>query len=140
MKKIKSLIILFLLLFISVLFIYLIFKKKQYLYIILLLVNIILINYFYLTRNGSIRLCFILNGITKYKYENIDYENNNSYLNPYELDNKIYYLECKNYGVIKIANKYQYKSFIFNEVFILIKIISNDIITNYKQRIKNGNI
>ena len=58
----------------------------------------------HLIKKGSIKLCFFLNRISNYTYENIDYEINKPYLNQYELNNQIYYLECKTYLFIKISD------------------------------------
>ncbi len=42
-------------------------------------------------------------------YENIDYDNDVSYLNPIEINGEIIYLECKNYGVIKVSKYYDFE-------------------------------
>lgn len=110
MKKIKSLILLFILIILSFILTYLTIKKN-YLYLIPIIINIILINNYYLNRKGSIKLCFFLNRISNYTYENIDYEINKPYLNQYELNNQIYYLECKTYLFIKISDLKDLSSF-----------------------------
>ena len=57
------------------------------------------------TRDGSIRLGLLLAGFNPLiNYENIDYENGGSYLNQIEVDDHIIYLECKNYGLLKVAS------------------------------------
>ena len=69
----------------------------------------ILIYYFYFTRDGSLRLGLIREGISPFVYiENIDYENNERYLNQIEVNDKIIYLECFNYGPIKLARLYKF--------------------------------
>lgn len=111
MKKIKSLILLFILIILSIILTYLTIKKRIYLYLIPIIINLILINNYYLNREGSIKLCFFLNRISNYTYENIDYEINKPYLNQYELNNQIYYLECKTYLFIKISDLKDLSSF-----------------------------
>ena len=73
-----------------------------------LIISIMLIltwYYFFFTRDGSIRLGLLLAGFNPLiNYENIDYENGGSYLNQIEVDDHIIYLECKNYGLLKVAN------------------------------------
>lgn len=65
--------------------------------------------YVLFTRDGSIKLGLLLSGYNPFTtYENIDYENGNNYLNQIEVNDKIIYLECKNYGIIKIASYYNF--------------------------------
>ena len=62
------------------------------------------------TRDGSIKVGLLLSGYNPFTdYENIDYENGNSYLNQIEIDNQIIYLECKTYGVFKVASFHDFK-------------------------------
>lgn len=65
--------------------------------------------YLLCTRDGSIRLGLFISGYNPFiNYENIDYENDNSYLNQIEVNDEIIYLECKNYGIIKLARYYDF--------------------------------
>ena len=82
-------------------------KKIVSLLLIILLVQFL--NYLFFTRDGSIRLGLILSGYNPFvSYENIDYENGNSYLNQIQINNEIIYLECKSYGALKIASYYKF--------------------------------
>ena len=77
--------------------------------ILILFLLVILLNYLLLTRDGSIRLGILLSGYNPFiSYENIDYENGNSYLNQIEIDEMIIYLECKSYGPIKTSSYYSF--------------------------------
>ena len=77
---------------------------------IYLLVIFILLGIYYIlfTWDGSIRLALLLSSNNPLiAYENIDYENNNNYLNQIEINNRIIYIECKTYGIIKVAKYYK---------------------------------
>ena len=83
--------------------------NKKLISAFLILLLIILMNYLLLTRDGSIKLGLILSGYNPFiTYENIDYENGISYLNPIEINNEIIYFECKSYGLIKVAHLYKF--------------------------------
>ena len=80
---------------------------KRFVFIIL---PFFIICYFLFTRDGSIKLGLLLSGNNPFiSYENIDYENGNSYLNQIEINNEIIYLECKTYGIIKLASYYDFE-------------------------------
>ncbi len=80
---------------------------KRLLFIIFLFLIVL---YVLFTRDGSIKLGLLLSGYNPFiTYENIDYENGNNYLNQIEIDNQIIYLECKTYGLIKIARYYNFE-------------------------------
>ena len=67
-------------------------------------------SYLLFTRDGSIKIGLLLSGNNPFTYyENIDYETGNSYLNQIEVNNEIIYLECKTYGIIKIASYYNFE-------------------------------
>lgn len=84
-------------------------KKKICSIIILVLCGIIY--YLFFTRDGSIKIGLLLSGYNPFvSYENIDYDNDVSYLNPIEINGEIIYLECKNYGVIKVSKYYDFES------------------------------
>lgn len=73
------------------------------------MINLILFNYLFFTRDGSIKLGLLLSGYNPFiEYENIDYENNKSYLNQIQINNEIKYFECKTYYIIKIVYYYIY--------------------------------
>ncbi len=85
-------------------------KIKKLIKLSFIIITILLINYLFFTRDGSIKLGLLLSGYNPFTiYESIDYENGSNYLNQIEIDNKIIYLECKSYGIIKIANYYEFK-------------------------------
>ena len=84
-------------------------KIKKLIKLSFIIITILLINYLFFTRDGSIKLGLLLSGNNPFTtYENIDYENDNSYLNQIEVNDEIIYLECKNYGIIKLARYYDF--------------------------------
>ena len=88
-----------------------ILKIKKLINTFFIIIAIISIIYLFFTRDGSIKLGLLLSGYNPFiSYENIDYENSNSYLNQIEVDNKIIYLECKTYGIIKLASYYDFNN------------------------------
>ncbi len=75
-----------------------------------IILTFFIIYYFLFTRDGSIKIGLLLSGNNPFiSYENIDYENGKSYLNQIEINNKIIYLECKTYGIIKLASYYDFE-------------------------------
>ena len=82
----------------------------KYFKLSILIIIISIFSYLLFTRDGSIKLGLFLSGYNPFtSYENINYENGSNYLNQIEIDNKIIYLECKSYGIIKTANYYEFK-------------------------------
>ena len=85
-------------------------KIKKLINLSFIIITFLLINYLFFTRDGSIKLGLLLLGYSPFiSYENIDYENGNSYLNQIEINDKIIYLECKTYGIIKVSRYYDYE-------------------------------
>ena len=95
--------------------VYIILQKMKHwmIKILIKVIGIIIIftSLYYLlcTRDGSIKLGLLLSGNNPFTtYENIDYENDNTYLNQIEVNDEIIYLECKTYGIIKLARYYDF--------------------------------
>lgn len=84
-------------------------KIKKLIKLSFIIIIILLINYLFFTRDGSIKLGLLLSGYNPFiSYENIDYENGNIYLNQIEVNDQIIYLECKTYGIIKVSSYYDF--------------------------------